>query len=276
MFHPDARALKPKNTNRKKNRHFVWILIGLCGTLPVMATTFDAGAGTKVVKSSRDPAFVTVRMDSPAGWLKSTAAMAELRDEIARDLGRAADLQQQRVITLRLAGYDVEFERLPADVRKAVAAISGTEAPKNFYERRLAAVLRDAMAAARANRPPLMFSVQGLPLENAAGGGKSLDITNRNYREVIASMEVVVSPRTLLVRGGDAGALARNALPQAFRHANGRAVFFKTNNGWRIGASTEGPRTISEGSNSMMMVAAAAQTASGPFNLSSGATTFAN
>jgi PKD repeat protein len=36
--------------------------------------------------------------------------------------------------------------------------------------------------------------------------------------------------------------MARNTLPKSFAHANGRAVFFKSNNGWRLAVATEGPR----------------------------------
>src|SRR5688572_7010465 len=46
---------------------FVWILIGLCATLPIMGITSEAGAGTRVVKSSRDPVFVQAQLPASTG-----------------------------------------------------------------------------------------------------------------------------------------------------------------------------------------------------------------
>jgi hypothetical protein len=156
---------------------------------------------------------------------------------MAQKIRDAADAHPQRVIAVRVSDFRLQFGRLPSDQRMAVTELAGgaDRAPR-WYQRKMAAMLEDVLKKSRQGHPYMLLGVHGIPFE-----GDSTDEANAAFKDVIDDVQAFVVPRTFLLSNNpNPEATVRNALPKSFKFADGRPVYFRTNQDWSMAVSLPG------------------------------------
>ncbi|HWB21221.1 MAG TPA: PKD domain-containing protein [Phycisphaerales bacterium] len=203
-----------------------------------------AFAGTEIVNHVRDPIVVDVTFDPLGDWLKPNDAHADaLIAQVVATMRQAAAHNPTRVIALRLTNARYEFDKLTSTERKQIKDLAGDTDPATWYTEALARVLKTILTQTRAGSDPLMLSVSGLPVDEARSrSAAEIARINDTMKDVIADMQAIVIGRTFMQSGvnNEKNAI-RSSLPNALKMSDGRPVFYKSNQSWRMAVSLDGP-----------------------------------
>ena len=202
-------------------------------------------AGTQIFQATRNPTYVEISMDSPADWLDPASPTREDHiTQVVNQARAAATANPRRVITLRVTELCLRYERLPVQTRQIIEQLAGDpQTARTWYEQHLADLLLTILNRTREGRPPMLMSVHGLPMENLGIGGEHAAETNQTFASVISDLQAFVGARTFVLSGGNASqeATLRNSMTNAFQLADGRPIFFRNENQWKLAVGLNGP-----------------------------------
>ncbi|MCP4904820.1 MAG: hypothetical protein GY910_07555, partial [bacterium] len=147
----------------------------------------------------------------------------------------------RRLITIEVEGLPIAFNLLPRSTRGKLLERGGADFPAK-YDQFVARELVSLLDAVRAEKPKSPLSIQGLPFDS---GGRIDSSSNQRFASVISRLSAFVLDRGVVVSSrSDEQAVFARMFPNAIGMADGRAVIYPLNLGWRL--AIEGESLVAE------------------------------
>ncbi|MAB72916.1 MAG: hypothetical protein CMJ54_10470 [Planctomycetaceae bacterium] len=147
----------------------------------------------------------------------------------------------RRLITIEVKGLPISFKALPRSTREKLLERGGPEFPAS-YDRFVARELVTLLDGIRAARPKSPITIQGLPFD---GDGRNDSLANERFASVIDRLSAFVLERGVVVSSRtDEQEIVSRLFPNAIDLADGRALIYPLNLGWRL--AIEGESLVSE------------------------------
>lgn len=190
------------------------------------AVTMQEGATKQRVfhHAARRPVIVEVDLSSDAGAPRIPAGFEN-------EVIAALDANPRRLVTLEFSGAPLRFADLPRGTRDRLLQRGGPEVSEK-YDAYLSGQVLELIESVRARRASAPLSVKGIPWE---GGRRADRISNRRFEPVVAALDAFVMRQILVLsRGSDETAVFERTFATSMEEANGRAILYPANIGWRI------------------------------------------
>lgn len=207
------------------------LLVALTALLALLVSARSALAAGPV-QAARSPVLARVVLNDPLIELdRGSHANIALRRSADERIEAAHAANPNRMVTIEVRRASMSFQQLDHSQQAHIEKTHHSGAAQ-WYETALDGFLQDIVREAGGGSRGLRLSVYGLPIESSSA---DVVATNARYGGTIALLDAVVSAKKIITRAsvGEA-ALAESALPQALRDANGRPVFYRANNQWRM------------------------------------------
>jgi len=207
-------------------------------TLLVLVLSSRSTFAAVDIQGAQDPVLVAMTVEQPLTTLQPHAASnAALRRQTTAAVLDVAKRAPGRMITIDVRRSPLRFARLSDDVRASIETRHGRSAAQ-WYEQSMAELLTSVVRDVKRSRRDLRLSVLGLPIE--ARNADALR-ANTRYAALLSELDALVSAKQLIIaRTANEAAMAESALPEAMRYSNGRPVFYRANNTWRMATPSSG------------------------------------
>ncbi len=185
-----------------------------------------AGAPGFLVRTARVPIFVNIDLGGGgAPRLPGTAV-----DDVVSML----DANPRRLVVLRFKGGALCFNDLARGTRETLLEKRG-QSVVEAYNKYLVSQILTLTRAIDSERPGSPLAIQGIPFE---GSYSDASKGNEAYREVLDRMNAIVLGGGMMVSGvSEESSMLIRAYPNAVDLADGRAILYASNGGWRIATS---------------------------------------
>ena len=184
----------------------------------------ERGEGGLVFRSARRPVVVPISFGIVDGGPRIQADASEVVLEQLREHPR-------RLITISVEGLPMSFKDLPRSTRGKLMERGGPEFPDK-YDRFVARELARLLDEIRSTRPKSPIAIQGLPFD---GDGRNDVLSNERFASVFSRLSAFVLERGVVVSSrSDEQEIVSRLFPNAIGFADGRAVIYPLNLGWRL------------------------------------------
>ena len=236
---------------------FILAMIGMAGFIVGSGSLVNGAASAQ---SSTEEIEIRISNDEPSGSRVGSLAFRSARRPILvpisfaitdgkpqiQDDASAIVLEQlrkhpRRLITIEVEGLPIAFNLLPRSTRGKLLERGGADFPAK-YDQFVTGELLSLLDAVRAEKPKSPLSIQGLPFDS----GERIDSSsNQRFAPVISRLSAFVLDRGLVVSSrSDEQAVFARMFPNAIGMAEGRAVIYPLNLGWRL--AIEGESLVAE------------------------------
>lgn len=222
------------------------------GEVEIRVVSEDSGTAPHVdqprfaIRRARLPVFVDVNLAGGGGLPHATP-------ETVSKVVAEVDRHPRRLVTIRLNNVALRFADLSNRTRAILMERLG-DGVIAAYEGMVAGAVLDLVVGVKSERSGAPLAIKGLPFE---GGHSDADAANESYARVIDEMSALVLGGGMLVAGEvNEAAVLRRAYPNALKLAEGRAILFSADGGWRIATEIDPSANLAIASENLPVVSA--------------------
>lgn len=187
------------------------------------SSSMPAEAPGFLVRTARVPIFVNIDLGG--------GGAPRLPETAVDDVVAMLDANPRRLVVLRFKGGALCFDDLARGTRETLLEKRGRSVVEAYNEY-LANQILTLTRAIDSERPGSPLAIQGIPFE---GSESDVSKGNEAYRDVLDRMNAIVLGGGMMVSGAsEESSMLLRAYPHAVELADGRAILFASNVGWRI------------------------------------------